>query len=269
MAGPGEVIHCKLSVMTQALFRVSPLPPYHHVFNVDKSSHRIEDTPIKAPQSSKSKVQIAPPPQGNPPTQTYPDDFYPIAVGLMKHTDIPLPRPQMLGVLLEPRVDSPINLKNKDEWDYVLRKCFVTEAQGIQAALKNLAFGGEGLIDKIESEEEGRFKGRRVRRDKIVRDLTVEDWTRVVDVFGKWAFKPEVSWFLVSPSSLPILMLGYGMERDSHMHATRNKLINRISSSTLVQGKMQSVKSGKIKSHDLYLVKYHLHRSSPAAQQGA
>jgi hypothetical protein len=201
MAGPGEVIHCKLSVMTQALFRVSPLPPYHHVFNVDKSSHRIEDTPIKAPQSSKSKTKIAPPPQGNPPTQTYPDDFYPIAVGLMKHTDIPLPRPQMLGVLLEPRVDSPINLKNKDEWDYVLRKCFVTEAQGIQAAFKNLAFGGEGLIDKIESEEEGRFKGRRVRRDKIVRDMTVEDWTRVVDVFGKWAFKPEVSpSLLVHPS---------------------------------------------------------------------
>lgn len=212
MAGPGEVIHCKLSVMTQALFRVSPLPPYHHVFNVDKSSHRIEDTPIKAPQSTKSKTIIAPPPQAHPPTQTYPDDFYPITVGLMRHTDIPLPRPQMLGVLLEPRVDSPINLKNKDEWDYVLRKCFVTEAQGIQAALKNLAFGGEGLIDKIESEEEGRFKGRRVRRDKIVRDLTVEDWTRIVDVFGKWAFKPDVSCFLFPLFSQACL--GYKVTRN-------------------------------------------------------
>lgn len=259
MAGPGEVIHCKLSVMTQALFRVSPLPPYHHVFNVDKSSHRIEDTPIKAPQSSKSKTIIPPPPQAHPPTTTYPNDFYPIQVGLMKHTDIPLPRPQMLGVLLEPRVDSPINLKNKDEWDYVLRKCFVTEAQGIKSALKNLAFGGEGLMDKIESEEEGRFKGRRVRRDKIVRDLTVEDWTRVVDVFGKWAFKPEVSWSLqLYPSGI----LEYSM--------MRNKLINRTSSWIPVQGKMQSVKSGRIKSVDLcHRVKHHLHRSSPAAQKGA
>jgi len=120
----------------------------------------------------------------------------------------------MLGILLEPRVDSPINIKNKDEWDYVLRKCFVTEAQSIGVALKNLAFGGEGLIDKIESDEEGagqggRFVGKRVRREKIVRDLTVEDWTRVVDVFKKWAFKPEVSlslslvkfYLLVSSSS--------------------------------------------------------------------
>lgn len=200
MAGPGEIIHCKLSVMTQALFKVSPLPPYHHVFNVDKSSHRIEDTPIKPPQASSSpnnpkpKTQPTPPPtQAHPPTITYPNDFYPITVGLMKHLDIPLPRPQMLGVLLEPRLDSPINMKNKDEWDYVLRKCFVTEAQSIAVALKNLAFGAEGLIDKIESEDGGRFGGKRVKRDKIVRDMTVDDWARVVDVFGKWAFKPDVS----------------------------------------------------------------------------
>jgi hypothetical protein len=193
MAGPGEIIHCKLSVMTQALFNVSPLPPYHHVFNVDKSSHRIEDTPIKPPQASLKKQQpIQPPPQAHEPTITYPDDFYPITIGLTKHLDIPLPRPQMLGILLEPRLDSPINLDNKDEWDYVLRKCFVTEAQSIGSALKNLAFGAEGLIEKIESGEEGRFKGRRVAKEKIVRDMSVDDWARVVDVFGKWAFKPEV-----------------------------------------------------------------------------
>jgi len=101
----------------------------------------------------------------------------------------------MLGILLEPLLDSPITIKNKDEWDYVLRKCFVTEAQSIGVALKNLAFGAEGLIDRIESETEqgGKFLGNRVRGDKIVRDLTVEDWARVVDVFDKWAFKPDVS----------------------------------------------------------------------------
>lgn len=212
MAGPGEVIHCKLSVMTQALFKVSPLPPYHHVFNVDKSSNRIEDTPIKSPAStspkSKIKTIIEPPLKAHESTTTYPDDFYPITVGLTKHLDIPLPRPQMLGILFEPRLDSPINLKNKDEWDYVLRKCFVTEAQTIKIALKNLAFGAEGLIDKIENGEEGRFKGRPVRGEKVVRDLTVEDWTRVVDVFGKWAFKPAVSLLFLASQLASVVRQG-------------------------------------------------------------
>jgi hypothetical protein len=197
MAGPGETIHCKLSVITQALFHVSPLPPYHHVFNVDKSSHRTEDAPIirKAKNSTKPLVPIIhPPPQSHPPTITYPDDFYPIQIGLNKHLDIPLARPQILGVLLEPRINSPITMDNKDEWDYVLRKCFVTEAQSIKAALKNLAFGGEGLMGKIEgSVDDGKFKGRGVASGRIVRDMQVEEWERVVDVFKRWAFKPDVS----------------------------------------------------------------------------
>lgn len=108
------------------------------------------------------------------------------------HTDVPLPRPIMLGILLEPRLDSPINADNKDEWDFVLRRCFVTEAQPLRHALKNLAFGGEGLKEKIESEGT-RFAGIPVSCDKMVRDLEVDEWARVVDVFKKWAFKPVVS----------------------------------------------------------------------------
>lgn len=56
----------------------------------------------------------------------------------------------MLGVMLVPRVESAVTLDNKEEWDYVLRKCFVTEAQGLEASLRNLAFGAEGLVGKIE-----------------------------------------------------------------------------------------------------------------------
>jgi 16S rRNA A1518/A1519 N6-dimethyltransferase RsmA/KsgA/DIM1 with predicted DNA glycosylase/AP lyase activity len=100
----------------------------------------------------------------------------------------------MLGVMLEPRLDSPINANNKEEWDYVLRKCFVTEAQSLRHGLKNLAFGGEGLEEKIGSEGSTRFAGRPVSCDKLVRNLEVEEWARVVDVFKKWAFKPTVSW---------------------------------------------------------------------------
>lgn len=200
MAGPREKIFCKLSVMTRALFHITPLPPYHHVYNVDKSSRRTESSAI-IPRTgsgaiSKSKINnsIQPPPDPHQPTTTYPDDFFPIPIGYATHTDIALPRPFLLGVLLEPRLDSPVNMENKDEWDYVLRKCFVTEAQTIRSSLKNLAFGAEILMDRISSEDpNSRYAGRPVSPDRVVRDLEVEEWTRVVDCFDKWAFKPSVS----------------------------------------------------------------------------
>lgn len=204
MAGPREKIFCKLSVMARAMFHITPLPPYHHVHNVDKSSRNTESRPIIPKSLSKSsgnvsialskKNAIAPPPDPNPITTTYPDDFYPIPLGHAKHLDVPLPRPIMLGVLLEPKVNSPVNLDNKDEWDYVLRKCFVTEAQTIKASLKNLAFGAEILMDRIsQPESESKYAGKPVSPDRVVRDLDVEEWTRVVDCFQKWAFKPAVS----------------------------------------------------------------------------
>lgn len=218
MAGPGETIHCKLSVMTRALFNVSALPPYHHVFNVDKSSTRTEDTPIIKRRKGSKKIPDPtqlPPPQAHPYTTTYPDDFYPIAIGTAKHLDVPFPRPESLGILLEPKLDSPITLDNKDEWDYVLRKCFVTEAQPIQSALKNLAFGADGLMGKIEGTVKGNFKGKNVLSTKVVRDMEVDEWTRVVDVFIKWAFKPEVSRsgseFVLA---VPFLAEGGGHERN-------------------------------------------------------
>ena len=205
MAGPREKIYCKLSVMARALFHISPLPPYHHVYNIDKCSRRTESTAIGPSKSTRvtaisskptskitSQTTTPPPPDPHPHTTTYPDDFYPIPLGHARATDIPLSRPAMLGVLLEPRLDSPVNLDNKDEWDYVLRKCFVTEAQSIKSSLKNLAFGAEILMDKISSDDT-RYAGRPVPPDRIVRDLGVEEWTRVVDCFKNWAFKPLVS----------------------------------------------------------------------------
>jgi len=162
----------------------------------------------------------------------------------------------MLGILLEPRLDSPITIKNKDEWDYVLRKCFVTEAQSIGVALKNLAFGAEGLIDRIESETEqgGKFLGNRVRGEKIVRDLTVEDWARVVDVFDKWAFKPDVSCLFLGPT-----FLSTDLHEDSHSEIdqpgrrqklecrTETGLTIRISSWTLNPLMMRSDQLGRIR----------------------
>ena len=36
------------------------------------------------------------------------------------------------------------------------------------------------------------WKGEAVDRRTLVRDLTVEQWARVVDVFDRWAFRPKV-----------------------------------------------------------------------------
>lgn len=203
MAQPGEVIHCKLSVMTAALFNVRALPPYHHVPNVDKSSSltetRTEYRSKGYPKYGRSPVGTpAPPP---PPfdtlgllrTKTYPTDFFPPPPRTTRSDgrSEPLTRPPMLGILLEPKRESVITLDQKDEWDYVLRKCFIKEASSIAEALKNLGFGGEGLASRL-SQETG-YKGRALDPKKIVRDLDVDEWARVVDVFYKWAFKPEVS----------------------------------------------------------------------------
>lgn len=131
-----------------------------------------------------------------PRTMTYLSDYYPIHKTIVKDPSDPLPRPALLGVMLVPRLDSVIKHSQKDEWDFVLRKCFVREAQPIREAMKVLAFGGEGLLPRIEAEGEigGKiYAGRPVDGGRLVRDMEIEEWQRVVDVFARWAFKPEVS----------------------------------------------------------------------------
>jgi hypothetical protein len=97
----------------------------------------------------------------------------------------------MMGILLEPKRDSVVTLDQKDAWDYVLRRCFIKEASSIGEALKNVGFGGEVLATRLN--QATGYRGRALDPKKIVRNLDVDEWARVVDVFDKWAFKPEVS----------------------------------------------------------------------------
>ena len=55
MAKPGEAANCRLSILTSALFHRSPLPPYHHVANVDNLSARAYDTPLGEGAASRKK----------------------------------------------------------------------------------------------------------------------------------------------------------------------------------------------------------------------
>jgi hypothetical protein len=120
-----------------------------------------------------------------------------------------------------------VTSEQKDVWDYVLRNCFVLQGKPLEEAIGLLGFAAEGLLGKIEEQQvqmqeggakekdlgggesvegEGKqgeeqrkkkkrrpWRGEAVDRSTLVRDLTVEQWARVVDVFDRWAFRPKVS----------------------------------------------------------------------------
>lgn len=167
--------------MANAIFHITPLPPLHHVANVDKSSVWTEDRPANA---TKAATYV-------PPTErtiTYPADFWPNR----KPRSEPYPRAPFLGLLFEPRETSIVLPEQKDAWDFVLRKCFVREAIPIRDAVKTLGFGADKLVQKIELITD-EYRGRAVKPDTLVRDLEEDEWARVVDVFDKWSFRPKVS----------------------------------------------------------------------------
>lgn len=186
MAHPGDHAYCKLTIMANALFDIKPLPPYH--------------TPprVISPAMRKKTIHVEIPFHKD--TITYPRDFYPIPTGTASKPTIPLPRPSLQGLLLTPKVDPLIQAKQRDAWDYVLRKCFARPNSSLMEGLAVLAFGGENLVDKIEGREldlDGKtFGGVDVDRKTKIRELKSLEWHRVVDVFDKWAFRPEVSYQL-------------------------------------------------------------------------
>ncbi|WVW83133.1 hypothetical protein I302_105151 [Kwoniella bestiolae CBS 10118] len=205
LAPPGSVIHCKLSILAQALFDIVPLPPYHHVLNVDKQSKFTHDRPSKplssVPPSSTTPTGIPsnPPssidsftrPEHGQKTLTYPLDFYPPVTSAQRLIGKPLERPDLLGLMLIPKLNSPILSSQKDTWDYCMRRLFVRDTLTLKAAIPNLSFGAETLLTHIEESSTEKFRGVPVDGRRVIRDLRVEEWLRIVDVFDKWAFKPD------------------------------------------------------------------------------
>lgn len=200
MAQPGDKINCKLSIFASAFFHITPLPPYHHVNNIDKHSKQVTES-AKAPKPPKVKKSTVPakgmpdpdilpedillPPPGTK-TKTYHSDFYPGSYASGESLD----RPLLLGVLLTPRLHSPIPAAQKDAWDYVIRRLFVRDTMTLEDSISNLAVGAESLLPAIEAEE---GRGVPVSRKRVIRYLDLEEWARVVNVFDNWAFRPEVS----------------------------------------------------------------------------
>jgi len=199
MAQPGETIHCKLSVMANALFHLRPLPPYHHVPDVDKQSTRVNtselDNPMKKKRGYKPPVTRPAPPPTLEVTPTRFLDFFTWAATrahLPKFATNPAyDRPPLLGIEFIPREKTLVKPEQRDMWDFVLRKCFVRETSTIGEAVPKLAFGAENLVPRFAEGEGSKYAGAPVTPDTMVRFLTVEQWARVVDVFDKWAFKPD------------------------------------------------------------------------------
>jgi len=67
----------------------------------------------------------------------------------------------------------------------------VLASSPFRESLPSLGFGADNLRPKLEAEEG--FLGDKVDVEAPPRDMTVAQWQRVVDVFDKWAFKPQVS----------------------------------------------------------------------------
>lgn len=204
MASPGETIHCKLSVMTNALFHIRPLPPYHHVPDVDKQGTRTEtdyEAALEAARNRTKRESIPAPPPVHEITHTTAQDFWPHVGRLAgRSTNVKinsatvLPRPPLLGIELIPREKPWIKISERDEWEFILRHCFVREARPLAEAFPTVAFGAENLLPKFsEPVETSRYAGIPVDPNTKVRDIGVEQWARIVDIFAKWPFKPDVS----------------------------------------------------------------------------
>ena len=180
---------CKSGVLTQALFDLTPLPPIHHVHNVDRLSLATEDRPLAKTQkylASKGQLEFE-----LPRTITRPLDFWPVKTRGAKETDT-IARSPILGLLFTPKINSPLKVEQRDDWDYVLRHLFVLSAQTLRHALPTLAFNAIVLGKDIEADND--YAGVPLSLDTVIKDIEVEGWARIVDVFANWPLKPAVSW---------------------------------------------------------------------------
>lgn len=199
MSRPTDAARSKLSVIAHALFHLEPLPPLHHVVNVDKISKITEDRPyMGAHNNNKAKMALIELSKAGavqtPRTTTYPSDFWPSK----ESHQTPYPRPPYLGILFTPKVSPVIQYDRKYSWDFVLRRLFVKEAVPVKDVMKGLGFGAENLVPKLlDTTDE--YEGKPVEVEKLVRDLDQEEWIRVVDVFYKWPFRPPVSFGIPIP----------------------------------------------------------------------
>lgn len=190
MAQPGETVHNKIAVMASALFHLRPIAPCHHVPNADKRSTKTEtaqDIALGLGKQGKSGRPAEAPTMTVTPTTSH--DFFTYGRTAKNPSPVKLPRPDLLGIEMIPRLEPIVVAEQRDMWDFVLRKFFVREASTLGDVVPTVAFGAENLLPRF-ADLGTTFAGHPVSLDTPIRDITVMEWARIVDVFDKWAFKP-------------------------------------------------------------------------------
>ncbi|KIY69556.1 S-adenosyl-L-methionine-dependent methyltransferase [Cylindrobasidium torrendii FP15055 ss-10] len=76
-----------------------------------------------------------------------------------------------------------------DHWDYVLRRLFAVRATPLLQSLKHLGAGAESLGDAIWGDNIPAEI--RASRDTTGQNLTIEQWSRLIDAFFEWPFAPK------------------------------------------------------------------------------
>lgn len=102
--------------------------------------------------------------------------------------------PALVGVMFEPRIESPIKAEHRDMWDYVLRRMFVKWRAPLRSTISLLGFGAERLLQAIGAEDSA-HGGKAVQPETKIVDIPLEGWHRIVEVFAEWPFRPHVSCF--------------------------------------------------------------------------
>ncbi|KAJ7188295.1 S-adenosyl-L-methionine-dependent methyltransferase [Mycena filopes] len=92
-----------------------------------------------------------------------------------------------VAINFTPLQDQRIRPGQLDKWDYCLRHLYVNRAKPIKAAIPFLAPGAQSLLKVLTVGDH------QVNPDTPVREMTLQDWSLLVNAFDDWPFAPEVS----------------------------------------------------------------------------
>ncbi|KAF7361916.1 Glycoside hydrolase family 63 protein [Mycena venus] len=116
--------------------------------------------------------------------QPYAEHFYPVPSGHTRgrkeDSEVTKKAGPFVAVNISPLENQVIRPGLLDKWDYCLRHLYVNRATPIKKALPYLAPNAQSLM-----------KGINVDPKKTIREMSIEDWTELVEAFDKWPFAPE------------------------------------------------------------------------------
>ncbi|KAF9568239.1 S-adenosyl-L-methionine-dependent methyltransferase [Agrocybe pediades] len=123
--------------------------------------------------------------------QPYHEKFHPARVGhasTARHTELDARRVSspLVAIQCIPKEKPVIAPGDLDFWDYCVRKLFVQKATPLSKSITALGPGANNLLKTLEATESPNY----VDTSKASRALDLQDWSRVVNTFKEWPFRP-------------------------------------------------------------------------------